>query len=54
MLPACAAVRMGRPPKGGVMDILWTTITFLFVVGTLAVVAFATYRIFGGWYTHQH
>jgi hypothetical protein len=36
------------------MEILWTTIAILFVAGTLAVVALATYRLFGGGHTHQH
>ena len=36
------------------MEILWTAITIIFVAGTLAVVAFATYRMFGGGHTPQH
>ena len=36
------------------MEILWTTITFIFVVGTLAVVAFAMFKAFGGGRTPQH
>ena len=36
------------------MEILWTMLTTIFVVGTLAVVAFATYRTFGGGHRHQH
>lgn len=36
------------------MEILWTTIIFAFVIGTLAVVAYATYRFFGGGHTPQH
>jgi hypothetical protein len=42
------------PAKGGVMEILWSAVTIVFVVGTLAVVAFATYRMFGGGHTPQH
>ena len=36
------------------MEILWTIVTFAFVIGTLAVVAFATYRFLGGGHTPQH
>jgi hypothetical protein len=36
------------------MDILWTTISMIFVFGTLAVVAFATYRFFGGGQSPRH
>jgi hypothetical protein len=36
------------------MEILWSAVTIVFVVGTLAVVAFATYRMFGGGQTPQH
>jgi len=43
-----------RATRGGAMEILWTAITILFVAGTLATVAFATYRMFGGGHTHQH
>jgi hypothetical protein len=36
------------------MEILWTAVTFAFVIGTLAVVGFATFRFFGGGHTHRH
>jgi hypothetical protein len=36
------------------MEILWTAVTLAFVFGTLAVVALATYKVFGGGHTHQH
>ena len=36
------------------MDALWTIATYAFVVLTLAIVAFATVRIFGGFHRPQH
>jgi hypothetical protein len=30
------------------MQLLWSTVTIVFVVGVLAVVAFSMYRMFGG------
>lgn len=38
------------------MEIFWTVISTVFVLGTLTVVAFATLRMFGGghWHRHQH
>ena len=36
------------------MELLWTCISIAFVVGTLTVVAFAMYRMFGGGHTPQH
>jgi hypothetical protein len=36
------------------MEILWSAVTIVFVVGTLAVVGFAMYRMFGGGHTPQH
>jgi hypothetical protein len=40
--------------EGGVMEIFWTIVSFAFVVGTLAVAGYATYRIFGGGHIPQH
>jgi hypothetical protein len=36
------------------MEIFWTVISTLFVVGTLTVVGFATLRMFGGGHRHRH
>ena len=36
------------------MELLWSTVSIAFVVAVLAVVAFGTYRMFGGGHTHQH
>src|SRR5215211_8841089 len=41
--------------KGGAVVIFWTTVATIFVVATLASVAFATFKAFGGGQTrHQH
>ena len=48
------SMTMDAPEKGGVMEILWTIVTFAFVIATLAVVGLATYRFFGGGHTPQH
>jgi hypothetical protein len=36
------------------MEILWTVVSFAFVIGTLAAVAYATLKMFGGGHTPQH
>lgn len=38
------------------MDVFWAVISIGFVVGTMAIVAFAVLRVFGGghWHRHQH
>jgi hypothetical protein len=40
--------------EGGVMLILWSTVSISFVVAALGVAAFAMYRFFGGGHTPQH
>ena len=45
---------MDPPAKGGAMEILWTIVSFAFVIGTLAVVGFATFRFFGGGHIPRH
>lgn len=41
-------------PKGGAMEIFWTSVSIAFVVFTLAVGAFAAYRFLGGGNIPQH
>jgi hypothetical protein len=36
------------------MEALWTAVSFTFVFGTLAVVAFAMLRMFGAGHWHRH
>jgi hypothetical protein len=42
-----------RDEKGGVMQQIWITVSFAFVFGTLALVAFAVLRMFGGGHWHH-
>lgn len=36
------------------MDAFWILVSFAFVIGTIAIVAFATLRMFGGGHWHGH
>jgi hypothetical protein len=40
--------------KGGTMDTIWLVVSFVFVFGTIATVAFATLRMFGGGHWRHH